>query len=190
MALSPSYVNTLFQSHMGVIAASQQLSPQIVLAASVMLDCLRRDGRILACGNGGSAADAQHFACELVGRFLANSKPYAAFALTTDPSTMTAIANDFGFEETYARQVQALGRAGDVLLAISTSGNSKNVVRAVEEARKKSIKVIALVGGNGGGLRTLSDICIAVPSDSTPRIQEVHELIIHILCEVLEAELA
>ncbi len=190
MSLSPSHVDSIFQTHMGVIAASQQLSPQIVLAASEMLDCLRRSGKILACGNGGSAADAQHFACELVGRFQTNSQPYAAIALTTDPSTMTAIGNDYGFEETFARQVKALGKPGDVLLAFSTSGNSRNVVRAVEEARSKSIKVIALTGGTGGSLKENSDICIVIPSASTPRIQEVHELIVHVLCEIIEAELA
>ncbi len=190
MSLSQSHVESIFQVHSEVIAASMRLSPQIVLAASAMVDSLRQNGKILACGNGGSAADAQHFACELVGRFITNSQPFGAIALSTDPSTMTAIGNDYGFEETFARQVQALGQPGDILLAISTSGNSKNVVRAAQEARSKAISVIALTGGNGGHLKEISNICIVVPSESTPRIQEVHELVIHILCEMIEAELA
>lgn len=175
---------------MSAVAGSLQLGPQIVLAAGLMVDSIRRNGKVLACGNGGSAADAQHFACELVGRFREERRGLPALALSTDSSTLTSIANDYGYARVFARQVEALGAAGDVLLAISTSGSSANVVQAAHEAKQKGLFVVAMTGADGGELGLLADICLRASSSETPRIQEVHELIVHCLCEVVEAQLA
>lgn len=147
---------------------------------------LEGGGKILVCGNGGSAADAQHFAAELSGRFFRDRPALAALALTTDTSALTAIANDLGYDEVFARQVEALGRSGDVLIALSTSGNSQNVLRAVDRAREQGLTVIGLSGRVGGALLDRSDLCLRAPSDSVPRIQEVHELVLHGLAEALE----
>src|SRR4029077_8758418 len=143
-------------------------------------------GRLLTCGNGGSAADAQHIAAELTGRFFRDRKPLPALALHGNTSSLTAIGNDYGYDEVFAREVGAHGRNGDVLLAISTSGNSRNVVRAIEAARDKSMAVVGLTGEHGGKMRDLCDVCLRVPSTSTPRIQECHILIGHTICELLE----
>lgn len=143
--------------------------------------------KIMICGNGGSAADAQHFAAELVNRFLLERRPYAAMALSTDTSVLTSIANDYGYPEVFAKQVQGLGVAGDALIAVSTSGKAPNVLRAVEAAKALDIHTIALTGGTGGELATLADTVLSVSSTTeTPRIQEGHGLIIHILCERIE----
>ena len=144
-------------------------------------------GRLLVCGNGGSAADAQHIVAELVGRFLAERPGYAALALTTDTSIMTAVSNDYGFDRVFARQVEALGRTGDVLLVISTSGNSTNCVEAVGAARAAGMRTHGFLGGGGGKLLPLVDGALVVPSDSTPKIQEVHITMGHLLCILLEA---
>lgn len=141
------------------------------------------------CGNGGSAADCQHLAAELTGRFIKDRRPLAAIALTTDTSALTSIGNDYSFDEVFARQVQGLGRSGDVLLAISTSGNSRNVIRAVEEALAAGMSVIGLLGREGGTLNELCDVAIVVPSQVTSRIQESHILIGHTLCEIIEQKL-
>jgi D-sedoheptulose 7-phosphate isomerase len=159
---------------------------QIAEAATAMLACLRAGGKLIALGNGGSASDAQHMVAELVGRYAAKRQALAAIALTTNSSSLTAIANDFGFEEIFARQLEALARAQDLVLAISTSGNSPNVLRALETARALGLKKIGLTGNGGGKLRDLVEICITVPSSSTPRIQEAHTLVIHILCGIVE----
>jgi D-sedoheptulose 7-phosphate isomerase len=143
-------------------------------------------GALLVCGNGGSAADAQHIAAELTGRFFRDRKPLRALALHANTSSLTAIGNDYGYDEVFAREVGAHGRPGDVLLAISTSGNSRNVVRAIEAAREKEMVVIGLTGGDGGRMRRLCDLCLCVPSTSTPRIQECHILVGHTICELLE----
>jgi D-sedoheptulose 7-phosphate isomerase len=147
---------------------------------------LRAGGKLIAFGNGGSASDAQHMVAELVGRYAVKRQALAAIALTTNTSSLTAIANDFGFEEIFARQLEALGQPQDLVFAISTSGNSSNVLRGLETAKALGLKKIGLTGNNGGKLRDLVDVCIIVPSRSTPRIQEAHALIIHILCGIVE----
>src|SRR6185436_10048308 len=165
------------------------LARAIAAGAERMVQCLRLDGKILSCGNGGSAADSQHFAAEMVNRFEMERPGLAAIALTTDSSTLTSIANDFDYEQVFARQVRALGRAGDILLAISTSGNSRNVTAAVEAAHEGDIGVVALTGHHGGRLGELlapSDIHICVPAQSTARIQEVHLLTLHCLCDAID----
>jgi D-sedoheptulose 7-phosphate isomerase len=174
------------REHVEVAAALPPWLPTIAELATRLVETLRRDGRVLLCGNGGSAADAQHLAAELVGRFLRDRRPFPALALTTDTSILTAVANDIGYTEVFARQVLALGRPGDVLIAISTSGNSPSVLRAAEAARQQGLMVAGLTGRTGGKLRPLCDMCLCVPSDATPRIQEMHILIGHILCDVAE----
>ena len=161
-------------------------SEQIAEAATAIVACLRGGGKLIVFGNGGSASDAQHMAAELVGRYAVKRQALAAIALTTNSSSLTAIANDFGFEEIFARQLEALAKPEDVILAISTSGNSSNVLRGLETAKALGLKKIGLTGNDGGKLRNLVDIYLAVPSSSTPRIQEAHALIIHILCGIVE----
>lgn len=153
-------------------------------------DALARGNKIVFCGNGGSAADAQHLAAELVGRYLIDRAPLPALALTVDTSALTAIANDYSFDEVFARQLGGLGQAGDVLVAISTSGNSRNVLRAIEVAREKGIATIGLTGQSGGQMRQLCDICICVPSDRTNHIQEMHIAVGHMICGQVERKLA
>ncbi|MFQ3640066.1 MAG: D-sedoheptulose 7-phosphate isomerase, partial [Chloracidobacterium sp.] len=165
------------------------LLPTVADLAARMVETIRRDGRLLLCGNGGSAADAQHIAAELVGRFERDRRPFPALALTTDTSALTAIANDLGYTEVFARQLAALGRPGDLLLAISTSGQSPNVIRAAEVARDRQMTVLGLTGRTGGALLPLCDLCLCVPSDATPRIQEMHIFIGHVLCDVIERTL-
>ena len=170
-------------------ALAQMLAP-IASAIEAIVDCLRAEGKVIACGNGGSAADSQHFAAELLNRFEREREPLAAIALTTDTSTLTSIANDYSYEEVFSKQVKALGRRGDVLLAISTSGNSPNVMEAVRVAHAKGVRVIALTGKKGGKMAAqlaADDIHLCVPSDSTARIQEVHLLTLHCLCDGIDA---
>ena len=152
-------------------------------------ECLERGNKILICGNGGSAADSQHFAAELVGRFKLERKGLPAIALTTDTSILTAIGNDYGFDQIFERQVEALGKEGDILVGISTSGNSENVIRAVKKAKEIGIHTIGLLGKSGGKLKDLVDLSLVVPSNNTPRIQECHVLIYHIVCEEVEKRL-
>jgi D-sedoheptulose 7-phosphate isomerase len=174
------------------LEASQLLGAPIARAAMLMADALRAGGRILACGNGGSAADAQHFAAELVNRFELERAPLAALALTTDSSALTSIANDYGYEHVFSKQLRALGRRGDVLLAISTSGNSRSVLEAVRVARESGIRVVALTGNGGGKLGPLlagEDVHVCVPHRSTARIQEVHLLALHCLCDGIDFRL-
>jgi D-sedoheptulose 7-phosphate isomerase len=166
--------------------AAELLAAPIAQAAELMVKCMLANGKILACGNGGSAADAQHFAAELIGRFERERPGLAAIALTTDSSVLTSIANDYDYEQVFSRQVQALGQAGDVLLAISTSGDSKNVIAALHAARERDMQVVALTGKSGGKMASLlakEDVHICVPSDRTARIQEVHLLTLHCLCD-------
>jgi len=165
---------------------AQYSSDHIAEAATVVLTLLQAGGKLIAFGNGGSAADAQHIAAEFVGRYRAERKALAAIALTTDSSALTAIGNDYGFEEVFARQIEAIAKPGDVVLAISTSGNSPNILRALESARSLGLATIGLSGKSGGKMVALVDICLCVPSDSTPRIQEAHALIIHILSAIVE----
>ena len=169
--------------------ASEMLAAPIAEAAEAMVGSLLGNGKILACGNGGSAADAQHFAAELVGRFEMERQGLAAIALTTDSSIMTAVANDYGYNTVFERQVRALGHPGDVLLAISTSGNSPSILEAIAAAHDNEMRVVALTGKGGGQISKLlrdTDIHICVPSDRTARIQEVHLLTIHCLCDGID----
>ena len=174
------------------IDAAEVLAPAIALAAETMTTCLFADGRILACGNGGSASDAQHFAAEMIGRFERERPELPAIALSTDTSILTAIANDYSFEHVFSKQVRALGRKGDVLLALSTSGNSANVIAAIDAAREREMRVVALTGKGGGRIGELlveGDVHICVPHDRTARIQEVHLLAIHCLCDAIDRTL-
>ena len=165
------------------------LAGPIADAAELMVQALKRDGKILACGNGGSAADSQHFAAELLNRFEMERPPLAAVALTTDSSTLTSIGNDYDFDQIFAKQVRALGHAEDVLLAISTSGNSRNVLAAIAAAHEADMRVVALTGRNGGRMGELleaNDVHICVPANSTARIQEVHLLALHCICDAID----
>lgn len=155
-------------------------------AAQICIDCLKNDGKILFCGNGGSAADAQHLAAELSGRFYKDREPLFAEALHVNTSYLTAVANDYSYDEIYSRMIMSKGRKGDVLIGLSTSGNSTNILKAFEEARKRGLTNIALTGETGGKMKSLADILINVPSTDTPRIQEAHILIGHIICEIVE----
>lgn len=168
------------------------LGPSIAAAADLMIDVLRNGGKILSCGNGGSAGDAQHFSAELLNRFERERPGLPAVALTTDSSTLTSIANDYAYEQIFSKQVRALGAAGDCLLAISTSGNSPNVLEAVHAAHDKGVRVVALTGRDGGPIaRAMADgdVEIRVPSDRTARIQEVHLVVIHCLCDAIDRSL-
>ncbi len=165
------------------------MSGPIEAAIHLMVRSLRNDGKIMACGNGGSAADAQHFAAELLNRFEMERPPLAAVALTTDSSTLTSIANDYRYEEIFSKQVLGLGRKGDVLLAISTSGNSPNVIEAIHAAHQRGVHVVALTGKKGGKMAELlkeTDVHLCVPADRTARIQEVHLLTLHCLCDGID----
>ncbi len=165
------------------------LAGPIAGAAERMVQCLRRDGKILACGNGGSAADAQHFSAELLNRFEMERPGLAAISLTTDTSTLTSIANDYDFEQIFSKQVRALGHAEDLLLAISTSGNSRNVIAAIHAAHEAQMGVIALTGKAGGKIGEIlapTDVHICVPATNTARIQEVHLLTLHCLCDAID----
>ena len=169
-----------------------QLAPAIARAAEVMTTCLFADGRILACGNGGSAADAQHFAAEMVGRFERERPELPAIALTVDSSVLTAIANDYAFDQVFAKQVRALGRKGDVLLAFSTSGNSANVIAAIDAAREREMHVVALTGRGGGRIGELlgdGDVHVCVPHERTAHVQEVHLAALHCLCDAIDRTL-
>ena len=178
------------------IAVKQQavatLAPQIEKAGQVMVKALTNGRKILSCGNGGSAGDSQHFSAELLNRFEMERPGLAAIALTTDSSTLTSIANDYAYDQVFSKQVQALGNNGDCLLAISTSGNSVNVLRAINAAHDKDMQVVALTGCTGGDIRrslAAGDIEICVPSDRTARIQEVHLVVIHCLCDNIDQSL-
>jgi D-sedoheptulose 7-phosphate isomerase len=174
------------------LEASQALSEPIARAGTLLAEALRGGGKVLACGNGGSAADAQHFAAELINRFEIERAPLAAVALTTDSSTLTSIANDYAYEQVFAKQVRGIGRRGDVLLAISTSGNSANVVEAMRAAHELGVGVVALTGNGGGRMGAMlaaGDLHICVPHKRTARIQEVHLLVLHCLCDGIDFHL-
>jgi D-sedoheptulose 7-phosphate isomerase len=166
------------------------LAHEVREAKNLLVKALQSGGRIFFCGNGGSAADSQHLAGEFLGRFLLERDPWSALALTVNTSTLTAIANDYGYDAVFARQLRGLGRAGDVLVGLSTSGNSRNVVAAIEAARPLAIATIGLTGQNESVMSGICDLCIRVPSTHTPRIQEMHIAIGHAVCELVEAELA
>jgi D-sedoheptulose 7-phosphate isomerase len=167
-----------------------RLRPEIERAAADVVACLRAGGKVLFCGNGGSAADAQHMAGEFVNRFLRERAPYAGLALSTDTSVLTAIANDYAFDQVFAKQVAALGRPGDILFGFSTSGNSAVVLRAFEAARAQGLRTVAVTGGAGGRLASLADRVLSIAcTPSTPRIQEGHLFVMHLLCELVEEEM-
>ena len=176
-----------FLDSIAVKQEAEKILPQQVARGIVaMTECLRAGGKVMACGNGGSAADAQHFAAELIGRFERERQELAAIALTTDTSILTAVGNDYSYDEIFSKQVRGLGKKGDILIGISTSGNSKNVVKAIEAAKKMGIKIIALTGNGGGKIASLldeDDIHLCAPSTRTARIQETHLVLLHALCD-------
>jgi D-sedoheptulose 7-phosphate isomerase len=176
--------------HLHTIEALRSQRTVIAGISELIVDCLRHEGCVFWLGNGGSAADCQHLAAELVGRFERDRRGLASIALTTDTSALTSIANDYGFEQIFARQVEALCRPGDLVIGISTSGNSPNVLAAIKTAMRNGIATAGLSGRDGGKLKALTDLCLIVPADNTARIQEAHILVGHILCDLAEAELA
>ena len=175
--------------HRELFARLDAMAPDVARAAACMSDALRNGGKLMFCGNGGSAADSQHLASEFTGRFVNDRRPLAALALSTDSSALTCIANDYAFDQVFERQLRGLGRSGDVLVAISTSGRSANVQRAVQAAREGGIAVVGLLGRDGGTLKPLCDVALVVPSDTTARIQEAHIFIGHTLCAMVEQAL-
>jgi D-sedoheptulose 7-phosphate isomerase len=186
-----SHMTSHFNDAIDTLKAScRDLAEPLAAAVDVVFGSLANNGKILACGNGGSAADAQHFIAELVGRFERDRLPLAGVALNTDTSILTAVGNDYGFDAIFERQVSALGQPGDVLVAISTSGNSANVIRSIEAAHDRDMSVIALTGKGGGQITSLlhdTDIHLCVPHDRTMRIQEVHIVLLHALCDGIDA---
>lgn len=177
------------QEHQRVVAKLAALAPDIAQLASACAQALTDGGRIMLCGNGGSAADAQHIAAELVGRFVGDRRALPAIALTTDTSALTAIGNDYGYDAVFSRQVEALACRGDVLIVISTSGNSANVIQAAQVAAARGVHVFGLLGGDGGKLLALCDRALVVPSVTTARIQECHIMLGHLLCAGIESAL-
>jgi len=176
-------------SHVTTFEQLRALTPQLESIVATLADCLSNGGKILLCGNGGSAADCQHIAAELTGRLRSDRRPLAALALTTDTSALTCIANDYGFEQVFARQLRALGNPGDCLIGISTSGNSPNVLNAFGVAHDLGVTRVGLLGGNGGSLLAKCDLSLVVPSYHTARIQEAHIFIGHSICEEIEIEM-
>ena len=170
--------------------AARDSAGAVLAAVDALQAALGGGAKVLIFGNGGSAADAQHFACELVGRFLRERRALAAIALTTDTSTMTAVANDYGFDRVFARQIEALGRPGDVAVGISTSGTSANVLEGLRCAKSHGLKTVAFTGGSGGPIGATADVHVNVPHAITPRVQEVHRTLIHAVCDLIEQQLA
>jgi D-sedoheptulose 7-phosphate isomerase len=183
-------IEAIWNEHLEVAKALPSLASAVSSAVDLMYASMAAGGQLLVAGNGGSAADAQHIAAELTGRFLLERRPFRALALHVNTSSLTAIGNDYGYEHVFAREVAAHARPGDVLLAISTSGNSANILRAIEAARECKASVVGLTGETGGKMRAVCDICLCVPTKSTPRMQEMHITIGHTICELLEERLA
>ena len=182
-------VNSCLNEHIEVAKKIREILPLVEEAGRLCVESLKNGGKIILCGNGGSAADAQHIAAELSGRFERDRRALAGIAITTDTSALTSIGNDYGFEYIFSRQVEAIGKREDVLIAISTSGNSANVIKAVESGKKIGMKIITLTGKDGGEIKKLGDINVIIPSNSTPRIQEMHILIGHMICNLIDKEL-
>ena len=183
-------INAIWDEHQEVAKALHGIASTVSSAVDLIFSSMAAGGQLLIAGNGGSAADAQHIAAELTGRFLLERRPFRALALHTNTSSLTAIGNDYGYEHVFARELTAHARPGDVLLAISTSGNSRNVLLAIEAARQCKVLVIGLTGETGGKMRAACDLCLCVPTRSTPRMQEMHITIGHTICELLEERLA
>lgn len=184
--MSAELIKLSLDDHQKVVNSMRGLADGISECADRMAEILQAGGRVLVCGNGGSAADAQHFAAEITGRFERERKAYAAIALTTDTSALTAIGNEYGFDAIFSRQIEALGRRGDMLIAISTSGDSPNVLNAAKAAKKEGIFVVGLLGRGGGALGGEADLPLIIDSVSTARIQEAHIVILHLLCQLFE----
>ena len=171
------------------LIGDEKILTGIEKAINLVSDSLKNQGKVMVFGNGGSAADAQHFAGEIVGRYKRERRGYPAIALTTDTSIITSVANDYSFDAIFSRQIEALGKKGDIAFGISTSGNSKNVIEGIKKAKELGISTICLLGKDGGKLKDLAELSIVIPSDNIPRIQETHILIIHIICEEVEKNL-
>src|SRR5689334_20782060 len=184
-----SNLNRAIDDSVRMLESLKNLEPQVSRAADLIGECFRGGNKLLVCGNGGSAADASHFATELVVRFAKDRRALPAICLTSDSGILTAAGNDYGFDEIFARQVAAFGRAGDVLICMTTSGKSKNLVRALEEAEGREMKTIALLGRDGGSTIGIADVEVLVKSGSTARVQEAHQLLLHVLCEIIESRL-
>jgi D-sedoheptulose 7-phosphate isomerase len=189
MRSSSEILKSAIAAGMKTLQSIVDLESQIAKAADLIVDCLTNGKKALACGNGGSAADAADFCTELACRFVEDRRPYPAMNLSQGGSLLTATGNDYGFEEIFARQIRAFGNPGDVLIAISTSGKSKNIRRAIDEARDRKLKTIALLGREGGAAAGVADVDLMVKGDSTARIQEAHKFVLHVLCEIFEARL-
>jgi D-sedoheptulose 7-phosphate isomerase len=183
-------LSAIWDEHLRVAKTLPILAPTVSRAVDLIYSSLVSGGQLLIAGNGGSAADAQHIAAELTGRFLLQRQPFRALALHVNTSALTAIGNDYGYEHVFARELSAHARPGDAFLAITTSGNSANILRAIEAARKNQVVVIGLTGESGGQMRPACDLCLCVPSQSTARIQEMHITIGHAICQLLEERLA
>jgi D-sedoheptulose 7-phosphate isomerase len=183
-------IMAIWDEHLEVAKALPPLAAAVSTAVDIIYSSLAAGGQLLIAGNGGSAADAQHIAAELTGRFLRDRRPFRALALHANISALTAVGNDYGYEHVFARELSAHARSGDVFLAISTSGSSGNILRAIEAARQSKVVVIGLTGDSGGQMRTACDLCLCVSSKSTARIQEMHIIIGHTICELLEERLA
>ena len=184
-----SNLNRAINDSVRMLESLKNLEPQVSRAADLIGECFRTGNKLLVCGNGGSAADASHFATELVVRFTKDRRALPAICLASDSGILTAAGNDYGFDEIFARQVAAFGVPGDVLICLTTSGKSKNVMRALQEAKARKLKTIAFLGRDGGSTIGIADIDLLVKDDSTARIQEAHQLVIHVLCEIIEAQL-
>ena len=184
-----SRIAAIWEEHVDLAKATVDLVPEISRAVDLICASLNRGGQLLVAGNGGSAADAQHIVAELTGRFLRERRPLRAIALHGNSSALTAVANDYGFNEVFSRELAAHARSKDIFLAISTSGNSGNILRAIETAHEKKMIVIGLTGKSGGKMKVFCDLCLCVPSDSTARIQEMHIVIGHAICEIVEQQL-
>ncbi|HEY2625370.1 MAG TPA: SIS domain-containing protein [Candidatus Udaeobacter sp.] len=185
-----SILNQAINGSIETLKSLEKIESKIARATELIEQCLRSGSKLLVCGNGGSASDAAHFATELVVRFAKDRRAYPAICLTGDGGLLTAAGNDYGFDEIFARQVAAFGLEGDVLIVLTTSGKSKNVRRALEEAKSHKLKTIAFLGRDGGSTIGLADVDLLVASDSTARIQEAHQLLLHVLCEIIESRLA
>jgi phosphoheptose isomerase len=186
---SSSILDKAINGSIETLQSLEKLQPEVARSADLIADCLTKGNKLLVCGNGGSASDAAHFATELVVRFAKDRPAYPAICLTSDGGLLTAAGNDYGFEEIFARQVAAFGMPGDLLICLTTSGKSKNVLRALEEARSRKLKTIAFLGRDGGSTIGIADVDLLVRGDSTARIQEAHELLLHVLCETVESRL-